>query len=169
MSVELLPLNENVSYLADAVAVYTEYSGGDPRYNQHFFRMHMQRAAYIGLVAQVDEQIVGIAFGSQAMRGQWWRERVAYEIGDDHAAFKDAWVLVQLNVLQDYRSQGIGDILHNTIIKQQPFKQVLLSTPKSNKGAQQFYTRHGWKVLHTGFPFARGAEPFMIFQLQLDK
>jgi ribosomal protein S18 acetylase RimI-like enzyme len=164
MNVNLLPLSEDVPYLAEAVAVYTEYSGGDPRYNQHFFTIHMKRDNYIGLAAQVNEQIVGIGFGSRAQRGQWWREKVAHEIGDKHLALVNAWVLTQLNVLENYRSQGIGTILHDALIEQQPCAKALLSTPVSNVGAQRFYERHGWTVLHQGFAFARGAEPYMILQ-----
>jgi ribosomal protein S18 acetylase RimI-like enzyme len=167
MNVNLLPLNENVPYLAEAVAVYTEYSGGDPRYNQHFFMVHMKRDDYIGLVARSNGQIVGIGFGSRAQHGQWWREKVAHEIGNKHPALANTWVLTQLNVLEAYRSQGIGTILHDALIAQQPCPKVLLSTPVSNIGAQQFYVRHGWTVLHKGFEFARGAEPYMIFQLDV--
>ena len=167
MNINLLPLAEDVPYLAEAVTVYTEYSGGDPRYNLHFFKIHMKRDDYIGLAAQVNGQIVGIGFGSQAQRGQWWREKVAYEIGSNHPALENAWVLTQLNVLETYRSQGIGGEIHDALIAQQPCKQALLSTPISNTGAQEFYARHGWKVLHPGFAFARDAEPYMILQLQV--
>ena len=169
MNISLLSLATDMPYVAEAVTVYTEYSGGDPRYNLHFFTIHMKRDDYIGLAAQVNGQIVGIGFGSRAQRGQWWCEKVAAQIGDKHPALVDAWVLTQLNVLEVWRSQGIGTLLHDALIAQQPCSKALLSTPVSNTGAQQFYARHGWTVLHEGFAFARGAEPYMILQLEVVK
>jgi ribosomal protein S18 acetylase RimI-like enzyme len=167
MTIKLQPLNSQSPYLDDAIAVYNEYVPGDVRYHAHFFKTHMQRQDYIGFVAQWQQRIVGFAFGSRAMRGQWWREKVAWEIGDKHPALENAWILTQLNVLKDFRGQGIGGLLHDTLVKQQPCPQMLLSTQVSNKGAQRFYFKRGWTVLHKGFAFATGVEPYMVLQLHV--
>lgn len=167
MSVDLLPLNPKSSHVLVAVKIYNEYIPGDLDYQEHFFRTHMRRPGYVGLLARLDHKIVGFAFGSFSLPGQWWHERVSTHVGRIHPALQDAWVLTQLNVLQAYRNRKIGEILHNHIITKQTRKHLLLSTQVANPGAQRFYKRLGWRVLHTGFNFSQGDEPYKILHKTL--
>lgn len=167
MNIEFLPLNQDSVYLRKAVAVYHEYTPGDMRYQTNFFTSHMKREGYVGLVAQVEKEIVGVAFGSNSLVGQWWHSKVVYHVGENHEALQNAWVLTQVNVLSAYRNHGIGTLLHDKIISKQKCPRLLLSTPVSNKDAQRFYKRYGWDYLHHGFPFFAGDEPYAIMYKNL--
>lgn len=167
MRIELQHLTQDSPYLLGAIRVYNEYIAGEIDYQEHFFRTHMRRPGYIGLIAILDERVVGVAFGSHSLVGQWWHERVASRVGYDHPALQNAWVLTQLNVLASYRNRKIGELLHNRIIEMQGCSNLLLSTQVANAKAQRFYLRHGWKVLHTGFRFSAGDEPYMILHKKL--
>jgi ribosomal protein S18 acetylase RimI-like enzyme len=167
MRVDILPLNLDSSYLEAAVAVYHAYTPGEMRYQIEFFVSHMERQGYIGFVAQHEAKIIGVTFGSRSLAGQWWHEQVTAHVEADHPALQDAWVLTQLNVLKDYRNQGIGKLLHDKIIIVQPCSRLLLSTPVANKGAQRFYKRHAWYYLHEGFSFFAGDEPYAIMHKAL--
>jgi ribosomal protein S18 acetylase RimI-like enzyme len=162
MDIEIFTLADDSPYLKEAVEVYNEYVAGDLRYQEHFFRSHIGREGYRGFVARHKNKTVGVAFGSCSLRGQWWHERVAAHVGKEHEALQGAWVLTQLNVLAAYRNQKLGTLLHDTIIKAQPCKKLLLSTPVSNKAAQRFYLRHGWYFVHDGFVFSSGDIPYAI-------
>ncbi len=162
MTYKLLPLTATSPYVKDAIQIYDEYIPGDTEYQEHFFLSNMRRPGYVGLLAQIDDRIVGFAFGSFSLVGQWWHDRVANHVGYEHPALQSAWVLTQLNVLEAYRNQNIGQYLLETIIRQQTRSNLLLSTQVANTGAQRFYKRLGWYVLHEGFTFSSGDEPYKI-------
>lgn len=167
MTVDLLPLNSKSPYFIDAVNIYNEYIPGEMEYQEHFFRSHMRRPGYVGLLAQIDDKIVGVAFGSESLPGQWWHERVASHVGREHPALQDVWVLTQLNVLKAYRNRKIGERLLHHITREQKCKRLLLSTQVANISAQRFYRQRGWQVLHEGFTFSSGDEPYKIMHKNL--
>lgn len=168
MSVKFLPLNRESPHLEAAVAVYHEYTPGNIGFQTQFFTSHMERLGYVGFVAQIEDKIVGIVFGSRSLAGQWWHEHVAKHVGEDHRALQNTWVLTQLNVLKVYRNRGIGKLLHDKIIAAQTYPHLLLSTPVANKAAQRFYERYGWDFLHTGFKFFEGDECYAIMHKALN-
>lgn len=169
MKPEFLPLTYDAPFVLDAVKVYNEYIHGDLEHQEHFFRNHMRRAGYVGLVARVNTHVIGVAFGSLSLAGQWWHDKVATHVGAKHPALQSAWVLTQLNVLSDYRNDRIGTQLHNLILQRQKCSNLLLSTQVANKAAQRFYKRHCWQVLHEGFQFSAGDEPFKILHKTIQK
>jgi GNAT superfamily N-acetyltransferase len=166
MKFEVHPLTENAPYFLQAVEVYSEYVPGDLRYHTFFFQTHMNRQGFTGLVALHEDRVIGFAFGSDSLAGQWWHEKVLMNLADEKEhLLQDAWVLTQFNVLEAYRNHGVGGVLHDTIIQAQIRSNLLLSTPVTNLAAQRFYQRRGWHVIHRGFAFGRGSEPFMILHL----
>lgn len=168
MSVELLPFGLESPHFDEAVAIYTEYvTHGTTVSHQAFFADHSLRKGYVGLVARVDECIVGVAFGSASQAGQWWHDKVADHVGPHHPALQKAWVLTQLNVLAAYRNRGIGAQLHDAIIDKQTRSNLLLSTPVANTSAQRFYERRGWHFLHRGFQFSKNDQSYAILHQTL--
>ena len=162
MNLNFLPLNPTSPYVMDAIKIYDEYIPSSLDYQEHFFRSHMRRPGYVGILAQIDHKIVGFAFGSYSLVGQWWHDKVVNHVGFEHPALQSAWVLTQFNVLEAYRNQSIGKMLLAEIIEQQTKSNLLLSTQVANTGAQRFYKRLGWYVLHEGFVFSSGDEPYKI-------
>jgi ribosomal protein S18 acetylase RimI-like enzyme len=167
MNIDILPLNLDSAHLEAAVEVYHEYTPGELSYQTQFFTSHMERLGYIGFVAQVEDKVIGVTFGSRSLAGQWWHEHVAAHVGTEHPALQDAWILTQLNVFEAYRNQGIGKLLHDKILAAQPCPRLLLSTPVANKAAQRFYERYDWEFLHNGIEFFAGDEPYAIMRKEL--
>lgn len=162
MTIEIIPYHYRSPLLQEAVRVYVDVWQRNKEESLVFFRNYAQLAHFYGFVAQYEKKTVGAVFGVQSKVGQWWHDKVAAQIGDKHPALQDSWVLTELAVLDAYRNQQIGALLHNHILDVQPFSNVLLSTQVSNIGAQRFYKQHDWNILHPGFAFNRGHEPYVI-------
>lgn len=83
-------------------------------------------------------------------------------MGVSHPALQDAWVLVELAVLDMHRGKGIGAALHHALLTDQPCPRALLSTEVKNTSARRFYERFGWRCIHSGFKFREEGEPFIV-------
>ena len=101
-------------------------------------------------------------------RGQRWHDRVAAEIGPDHPALQDAWVLVNLAIRSTYRNRGIGATLLKTLLASQSCPRTLLSTEVANAGARRLYERNGWRYLHPGLVFTPGQQPFVVMACEIN-
>lgn len=154
---------------AEAVKIATElyiqtWGGAWERPIIHnFIARYNQKEDWRGFFAYAGEQAIGSAFGTRSLISDWWHAAIAEQIGAEHPALQDAWVLVELDVLAEYRNRQIGGRLHDHILAAVDYPNLLLSTQVSNEGAQRFYQRRGWSVLHTGFVFREGQDPFMVF------
>ena len=164
MTIRLLPFAEDNHLLDQAVRVYTTiWRHREYHSSLGFFTKYARIEGFVGLVAVTKQnQVVGMGFGTKSATGQWWHDKVAQRMGINHPALQDAWVLIELGVLETYRDQQIGSCLLNTLMTQQTCSNALLSTLVSNVDAQRFYQRHGWTVLHPGFAFVNGDPEFMI-------
>jgi ribosomal protein S18 acetylase RimI-like enzyme len=168
MAVEIVPYHYRSPLLQDAVRIYVDTWQRNREESLVFFRNYAQLEHFYGFVAKIDRKVVGVAFGVESKTGRWWHDKVATQVGADHPALQDAWVLTELAVLADYRNQQIGKLLHDHVLDVQPFPNVLLSTQVSNTGARRFYEKHGWNTLHTGFSFHRGHEPYVIMHKSVE-
>ena len=168
MEIRLEPFGLGSRLFEDAVDVYCAVFGGEWEGSYLFMVRYAQYPDFHGRVALDGSQVVGMGFGARSEPGQWWHDRVASQVGLEHPALQDAWVLVELGVLADYRSQGIGGRLHDALVAVQPLPRLLLSTQVSNLDAQRFYLRRGWQVLHPGFDFVAGTPPYLVMHQTLD-
>lgn len=162
MTITLQPFGYHSPLFYDAVAIYCAVWERDEEDSTLFFRRYARMTDFIGYVALVGKQSVGIGFGTLSENGQWWHDKVADQVGSEHPALQNAWVLTELAVLPEYRNDGIGGILHDRVIHEQPRNNVLLSTQVENIAAQRFYKRRGWTMLHDGFPFRKGCQSYCI-------
>lgn len=162
MSHELVRLVPNTLLMSDAARVYAAVWGRNWQDSMSFFRKYTNFPHFHGYVARVNDSTVGMGFGTQSLPGQWWHDKVAKRLGENHPALQDAWVLTELAVLAPFRNGQIGTALHNQLLNDQPMRNVLLSTQVSNLGAQRFYKRHGWQIIHKGFAFGHGREKYVI-------
>ncbi|MCI0710402.1 MAG: GNAT family N-acetyltransferase [Chloroflexi bacterium] len=161
--IEIVNFYQHSERFLDAVRVYqTVFQDFNFAGSVQFVRKYTGYPHFHGLLALDGDQAVGVAFGTKSEDGQWWHDKVAEQIGRDHPALQNAWVLIELGVLDHYRGQGIGTQLHNTIIRCHPLPNLLLSTQKSNHGARRLYERLGWQYLHPGFAFHTGSEPYAV-------
>jgi len=169
MDCRVSPFAPGSPYFEGALQVYVHTWPRDMDDARDFFLRHARYPDYRGFVALLDEQVVGMGFGTRSEPGQWWHDRVAAQVGEDHPALQYAWSLTELCVRAGFRSRGVGERLHDTLLDAQPCPRVLLSTDVANAGARRFYERHGWQYLHHGFPFAPGRPLFVVMCREVGK
>jgi ribosomal protein S18 acetylase RimI-like enzyme len=160
--ISLHPFDATSPYLDGAVQVYIATWPANEQEIRSFIARYAGYPGFRGYVALLNNEVVGMGFGTQSLPGQWWHDKVAAHVGLDHPALQDAWVLVDLAVLPAYRSHGIGTLLHNALLENQPYRYALLSTEVSNAGSRRLYERLGWRYLHSGFVFNPGQQPFVV-------
>lgn len=155
----------------DGAAVYARTWGRSVTTTELQMRGHAVYPGWRGLVAlEPGGGVVGVAYGTTAQPGQWWRDQVAKELkhlGHDDAPLHDCWVLTELAVLPEHRNRGLGARLHDAVLEGLPHRRAALSTQVGNAGAKRFYARHGWRVLIPGMGFGVGGEPYAILGLEL--
>ncbi|MEO1290520.1 MAG: GNAT family N-acetyltransferase [Chloroflexota bacterium] len=162
MTFELAEFDYYSPYLHKAVDVYCTVWGRNLEDSTTFFRKYARMQHFVGYVALVGGHVVGIAFGTASQAGQWWHDKVSTHVGKNHHALANAWVLTELAVLQPYRKHNIGSALHDKVLEQQPFPNVLLSTQVDNVKAREFYEKRHWTYLHRGFSFQKNRPNYCI-------
>src|SRR5690349_1257608 len=159
----LEPFDAASPYLDEVARIYLEAFGSDEDAIRAFIARYANTLPdWRGYVALIGMHVAGMGFGTRSLPGQWWHDRVATEIGADHPALQDAWVLVDLAVRTAYRNRGIGGMLLETLLTNQPCPRALLSTEVADAGARRLYERNGWRYLHPGFVFTPGQQPFVV-------
>ena len=154
--------------LEDALRVYArvwpDRSPADARGN---FTRYAGYDGFCGLVAFVGDEAVGVGYGARSVPGVWWHDQVTPHFGTDHPALRDAWRLVELAVIEDYRRLGIGGLLHDALLATQPCPRVLLSTAVANERARTMYERRGWYYVHPAFDFPGEPHRYAIMGKEL--
>ena len=164
----LEPFDASSPTFDEVIRIYLEVFGGEAEGIREFIARYATTLLdWRGYVARVGARVVGMGFGTRSLPGQWWHDRVAAEVGADDQALQDAWVLVDLAVRRAYRNRGIGAAMMNTLLASQPWPRALLSTEVANAGARRLYTRNGWRLLHPGFVFISGQQPYVIMAREI--
>ncbi len=161
------PVSPGTAAFDEYIKVFEEVFPEDAAAAREFLSRYAAYPSYRGLIARVEGSCVGMVFGVEAFRGNWWVERVVEQVGEDHRALQDAFCLVDLGVLAPWRGQGIGQLLHDAALAAQPHPRAVLSTQVANTGAQGFYLRNGWRIIHPGFVFLEGRVPYCVLARDL--
>jgi ribosomal protein S18 acetylase RimI-like enzyme len=165
--VSIVPFDAQSPYLDGAVGVYTSTWPSNEEEIRAFILGYAGYPGFRGFVALLNGEVVGMGFGTQSLPGQWWHDKVAAHVGRDHPALRDAWVLVDLAVLEAYRGNGIGTLLHHALLESQLYRRALLSTEVSNAGSRRLYEQLGWSYLHPGFVFNPGQQPYAVMSKEV--
>lgn len=160
--VRVEPVAPGTAAFAEYVATFQDVFPQDAAAAWEFLTRYAGYANFRGMIARVRGECVGMAFGVDAFRGNWWVERVLAQVGEGHPAMRDAFCLVDLGVRELWRNLGIGQLLHDAVLAAQPRLRAVLSTQVANVGAQRFYLRYGWRIIHPGFQFSAGQEPYCV-------
>lgn len=151
------------SRLEDALAVYArvwpERDRDEAREN---FTRYAGYEGFLGLVAYDGDEPVGVAYGATSQPGVWWHDQAAAGLGADHPALQDAWRLVELAVVAEYRGLGIGSELHDRLLAAQPNARALICTAVHNAHARGIYERRGWHYVAESFVFPGEPHPYVI-------
>ncbi len=148
------PLTLGSPHFEAAIRVYTTVFLREWEPSLALFSEQARRRDFRGSVALVDGTVIGMGFGARAEAGHYWYDGIAEQVGADHPALQQAWNLVELAVVADYRRQYIGTSLVDVLLAAQPCSRALLSVIVGNTTARQFYERRDWKYLHLGLTFA---------------
>ncbi|MGJ3240644.1 MAG: hypothetical protein ACFE0Q_18190, partial [Anaerolineae bacterium] len=111
MLFELIPFTARSPLFHDAVRVYCTVWQRATDDSTVFFRKYTQMPDFVGYVARVETDVVGVVFGVASQTGQWWPDQVARQVGRRHHALQRAWILTELAVLAPYRKHRIGSHL----------------------------------------------------------
>ena len=164
----LEPFDASSPTFDEVIRIYLEVFGGDEAGTRGFIARYATTLPdWRGLVAHVSGRVAGMGFVVRSLPGQWWHDRVAAQVGASHPALQDVWVLVDLAVRPAYQNRGIGAAIMNTLLASQPWPRALLSTEVRNACARRLYTRNGWRLLHPGFAFITGQEPYVVMARDL--
>lgn len=166
----LEPFDAASATFEEVIRIYLEVFGGEEEEIRAFITRYATTFPdWRGYIALVGEQVAGMGFGTRSLLGQWWHDKVAAQVGAEHPALQDAWVLVDLAVRPAYQNQGIGAAIMNALLASQPCPRALLSTEVANTGARRLYTRNGWRLLHPGFVFSPGQQPYVVMAREVNR
>jgi ribosomal protein S18 acetylase RimI-like enzyme len=167
-TVRLSPFFADSALLAPATKVYVSTWGFDPEDSLDFVTRYADYPGFYGLAALSEGNVVGMGFGVLSSPGHWWHDAVAKAVGADHPALQNAWVLVEICVLQEYRNQNIGSLVHDQLLKTQLYPRALLSTRMENNGARRFYEAKGWSYLTEELIFDPGDPAYAVMSKEMD-
>ncbi len=132
---------------------------------------HATRPGFQGYAAYHNQhrQIIGFTYGYTSRPGLWWRDIVAQALGPQQTAqwLDQAFELVELAVHPRAQGQGIGARLHDTLLRNLPYRTVVLSTAHAETVALKMYQRRGWVTLQENFFFPGAKIPYRIMGLVL--
>ncbi len=161
-AIQLCPFYSDSPLLEPATKVYVTTWGFELDGSLDFVTRYCDYSGFYGLAALSEGNVVGMAFGVLSSPGHWWHDAVARSVGASHAALQNAWVLVEICVLPDFRNKEIGSRLHDQLLKTQIYPRALLSTRIENDGARRFYEGKGWKYLHEKVIFDPGDPLYVV-------
>ena len=154
--------------LEDALAVYARvWPERDRNEARDNFTRYADYEGFLGLVAFDGDEPVGVAYGATSQPGVWWHDKAAAGLGADHPALQDAWRLVELAVVAEYRGQGIGGELHDRLLTGLPNARALICTAVHNRHARGIYERRGWRYVAESFDFPGEPHPHVIMRREL--
>lgn len=147
---------------------YCEPASSAARFGESFLR-HSTYAGFRGLVAREDDTVIGFVYGYTSASGQWWHDVVARGIGPELTAvwLSDAFEVVDLAVLPAFQGRGAGRLLHDTLLRELPYRTAVLSTRNQETTALRLYRRAGWTPIAVDFRFPGGDASWLILGLTL--
>jgi ribosomal protein S18 acetylase RimI-like enzyme len=153
---------------------------GKPPYNMkegdalRFAETLLRHATYEGFRgyaarSRTDGRIVGFTYGYTSRPGLWWRSVVERALGPEQTAtwLEEAFEFVELAVHPETQGQGIGGLLHDTLLRDLPHRTAILSTAQSETVALKMYRGRGWITLKELFFFPGVLIPYRIMGLIL--
>lgn len=165
--------DEFLDRLTEALRVYVAamgYPRSAVRQRAPLWREHSYRAGWRA-VGAMDEfgSLLGLGYGYQGARGQWWHEEVRRGLVSDPGEvdwLADYFELTELHVLPRAQGHGLGERLLRLLVEGCDTSAVLLSTPEldpeSPARAWRLYRRLGFVDVLRGHRFVGDPRPFAV-------
>jgi ribosomal protein S18 acetylase RimI-like enzyme len=152
MEVQLWGPEQAQAHASEIFAVYDAVFGDRPderQWRAEMYDPHCARDGFRLSVALDGDRLAGFAWGFVGHRGQYWPDRVVDALPSE---VSDEWVgghfeFVELAVLPQYRSRGLGGRLHDVLMEDVPQSRALLGTDNSDSAAARLYASRGWRKL----------------------
>jgi ribosomal protein S18 acetylase RimI-like enzyme len=138
---------------------------------------HLHRRGFAAVVARVDGEPVGFAYGYRGRAGEWWHDIVARALASDihvgrtaaRAWLEDAFELAELHLLPAHHGQGTGRVMLDLLLAGITSETVVLSTHDRESPARALYRSCGFEDLLTGFVFPGSAEVYAVMGMRRPK
>lgn len=142
-------LFEPICELYDAVFSVPPHYWKPDESEQHRRRLRdlMARPTFGIAVATLHGELVGFAYGSQlSPETKWWEGFITPVSKDITTEWPGrTFALIDLAVENDWRGQGLGRKLHDTLLGSRDEERATLASQPSSTGVQAMYERWGWR------------------------
>lgn len=114
------------------------------------------------LTEEHDGQIIGVLFGFDFKKENWWAQQIIDTLPKEINWFNNSFELNELFVDCNFQGRKVGyDLL--SYLSNSGFDYILLSVKKTNEKAIHLYNKLGYESIEKGdFYFKNGTEPFKI-------
>lgn len=110
---------------------------------------HMQYGQFFGMISYDFNTPIGFIYGYRTKPGQFFHEQLKSVLESHQIDYwlSDAYELVEIAVKKEYRSLGVGTILHDALLEQVSLPKVILAVEASNQEAITFYENKYWEFI----------------------
>ena len=123
-----------------------------------------------GRVALDEEgRLLGFAYGWLSQPGQWWHDqlRALLDPTDAERWLGNCFEFVELAVGAEFRGQGVGGALHDSLLGAQSQRTAILSVNPQARPAYNLYLSRGWRIVVEPAFFREGSPAVRIMGLDL--
>ena len=131
---------------------------------------HLERDSFAAVAAVDDaDALVGVAYGYRGQPGQWWHDQVRTALPEPAARewLNGAFEVCELHVRPAHQGHGLGRALLDALLRDQPGRTAVLTTPDLETRARGFYRAGGWVDLVRRLRFPGDPRTFAVLGLQL--
>lgn len=116
-----------------------------------------------------DRGLIGFAYGYTSLAHQFYREKLEMQLTVEQKIkwLGDCFEFVEMAVALEFKRQGIGGLLHDTLLRGQAHKMSVLTTPVDNFPALQLYKKKGWKFIKEDAAVISESHPQVIMGKEL--
>ncbi len=168
--VKIIKWDRTNDWLESIVSLYQQVWNTTTDCTEHFKR-HMDYEGFRGYIClNEEEKLVGFTYGYASLPGQYYRELLANQLGFDlsHTWLTNCFEFVEICVHPSMRQKGVGSFLHDSLLKDIPFKTSVLTTQQSNLAARKLYDKKGWGIIDESFfPNKKTKEQYLIYVKKL--
>ncbi len=167
---QIVKWNRTDHSLEEIVSLYQQVWNMDTDCTEQFNR-HMHYEDFRGYICLTEEEKpVGFTYGYASLPGQYYHELLSSHLKPDlsNEWLTNCFEFVELCVDSSMRRQGIGELLHDHLLKDLPFHTSVLTTQYPNLAARNLYDKKGWIVIDDSFfPNEKTKERYLIYGKKL--
>lgn len=131
---------------------------------------HLGRASFAAMAAVDDaDRLVGVGYGYCGAPGQWWHDQVRSALTAQAARtwLDGSFEVCELHVRPSHQGLGLGRALLDALLRDQPARTAVLTTPDLETRARGFYRAAGWVELARRLRFPGDPRVFAVLGLPL--